>query len=183
MRSSPSSRSRFVRLPIISRIKRRRTLSPISFVASMTSSARRSAGGWRNSRILPPERYFRSSMQNIGGSAGFSLGRAVSWILARLGLAESSRRQGPFLPRICSKISSRLGWWILSIRQPSIFRSVSASTAERHKASMGIRQTSPSIIVSKSVFSRSVSPCRYSQPKRASSPVAIWYSCRVAPLG
>ena len=33
------------------------------------------------------------------------------------------------------------------------------------------------------VFSRAVSPCRYSQPKRASSPVAIWYSCRVAPLG
>ena len=34
--------------------------------------------GWRNSRILPPERYFRSSIQNIGGSAGFSRTSSVS---------------------------------------------------------------------------------------------------------
>ena len=54
--------------------------------------------------------YFRSSMQNMGGSAGFSRGRSVSWSRGRLGLADSSRRQLPARPRICSRISSRLGW-------------------------------------------------------------------------
>ena len=96
----------------------------------------------------------------MGGSAGFSRGRAVSWSLARLGLADSSSRQGPPWPRMCSRISSRLGWWILSMRPPTTAPSVSRRTADRHSASMGMGHPSPSIMVSKSVLSRSVSPRR-----------------------
>ena len=40
-----------------------------------------------------------------------------------------------------------------------------------------------SIMIENNSFSRSVFPWRYSQPKRASSPVAVWYCARLAALG
>ena len=160
MRPSPSRRTRLVRRPMASRIRRRVTLSPISLLASMTSSASRSMGGCFTSRILPPERYFRRSIQNMGGSAGFSLGRSVSCIRGQEGLAVRTRRQLPFRPRMWRRTSSRVGWWILSMRAPRMAPSVSFFTAARHSASMGMAHPSSLIISSKSWFRRSVCPWR-----------------------
>ena len=46
----------------------------------------------------------------MGGWAGFSQFRPVSWMRGRAGLAESRSLQAPSRPRICKMTSSRLGW-------------------------------------------------------------------------
>ena len=72
----------------------------------------------------------------MGGSAGFSRGRAVSWIRARLGLADSKQPAGPPGP---GYRGSRPGWAGGSCRCGSTTApSVSRRTADRHSASMGM---------------------------------------------
>ena len=74
---------------------------PKSSVTSSSSRTRRSSGGWVMSATCAPTRCLRSSIQNMGGSAGFSLGVWVSWMRGALAPALSRRR---WLPR-SSKIT------------------------------------------------------------------------------
>ena len=56
------------------------TISPISLVHSKSREITRSRPSWRIAMSFPPERCFLSSMQNIGGCAGFSAGSFVRWM-------------------------------------------------------------------------------------------------------
>ncbi len=47
-------------------------LSPSSLLDVMSTSTRRSHSACSSETILPPTRYLRSSIQNMGGSLGFS---------------------------------------------------------------------------------------------------------------
>ena len=66
--------------------------------------------GWVSSSSRAPVKYLRSSIQNIGGVSGFSLGTFVSCALGWEGLAEISRRTFSRPARIWSTASSRAGW-------------------------------------------------------------------------
>ena len=69
--SAPIS-TRFELRPISSTARRRSTLSPSSLLDVMSTSTRRSHSACSSETILPPTRYLRSSIQNMGGSLGFS---------------------------------------------------------------------------------------------------------------
>ena len=82
----------FVLLPISSHIKRISAMSPISFVVEKTKIATLSSAGCKTSISLAADKYLRSSMQNIGGTAGFSYLFSVNCTLEKPGLALIKRR-------------------------------------------------------------------------------------------
>ena len=87
----------------------RSTRSPNSLRVSKRNSSSRSMGGCLISRMRPPRKYLRSSIQNMGGVSGFSRVTVVSWALGWAGLADSSSFTFPCPVRMCSTTSSRVG--------------------------------------------------------------------------
>ena len=77
MRPSPSTRIRSACRPMASSTSCRWPGRPRSSVTEMVRTAARSSPGWVMLTIRPPVRCLRSSIQNIGGEAGFSRDRVV----------------------------------------------------------------------------------------------------------
>ena len=124
------TRTRFELRPMSSTASFKFTLSPSSLCDIMSTKSRRSQFGCVSFSILAPTRYLRRSMQNIGGSAGFSKLCCVRAILPLPAPAlMSSRRFSPLL-RTESKICSRSGCCTLSIRAPSNLGRSSDTRAE-----------------------------------------------------
>ena len=126
IRPSSSSKIRLDRRPMASSTSVRRPGWPKSSVTSSSSRTSRSRGGWVMAATRPPTRCLRSSIQNMGGSAGLSRVRPVSWMRGALAPAFSSSRLFPRSSRITW---SRAGCWTLSIRRPSRTGRSSSATA------------------------------------------------------
>ena len=105
---------------------------------SNVSSASRSMGGCVMETKRPPVKCFRSSMQNIGGWAGFSNDKFVSWMRGWLGEAVSSSFPPPLAPRMERRIVSRSGCWTLSTRQVKSFPCNSSHKLSKNTASIGM---------------------------------------------
>ena len=97
-------------LPISSHTNLISAISPISLVAEKTKIATRSSSGCLISTSLAAERCLRSSIQNIGGTAGFSYLFSVNCTRENPDFIFIKRRfTKPFL-RSKSTSSSREGW-------------------------------------------------------------------------
>ena len=83
--------------------------SPSSLCASNRSSSTRSSPACSTEASRAPHSFLRSSMQSMGGCAGFSTGYSVKWMRAELAEAESSSLRFWFLPRIAKISISRAG--------------------------------------------------------------------------
>ena len=105
---------------------------------SNVSSTSRSSGGCEMETSRPPVRCFRSSMQNIGGCAGFSKLKLVSWMRGWLGEAVSSSFPPPLGPRMERRMVSRSGCWTLSTRQASSCSCSSQRRLSKNTASIGM---------------------------------------------
>ena len=139
MRPSGPSRYRLQVRPISSATSRFCTGKPISSVQSKVNVAARSMGGWVISASFAPMRCLRRSIQNMGGSAGFSGEAVVRCSRGAVGLAAKSSFSRPSRQRRCRIKVSRLGWWILSMRAPMHRSRTSSSTADKKNASKAIR--------------------------------------------
>ena len=78
-----------------------------------------------------PSRCLRSSMQNMGGSAGFSGLEVVRCNLGAVGFSAKSSFCRPSRHFSCRITVSRLGWWILSTRASAVFSRTSSITADK----------------------------------------------------
>ena len=112
--------------PISSATRRFCTGKPISSVLSKVKTARRSMGGWEISARRAPERCLRSSIQNMGGSGGFSGEAVVRCSRGAVGFATISSFSRPALPLMSIMRLSRLGWKIFSTRPPRHFSRISS---------------------------------------------------------
>ena len=95
------------------------TISPSSLTQEKSKYSTRSSPSCRIASNLPFPSRFRRSMQNIGGALGFSTVTCVRCTLARSAAQENSTFAPPVRPRKATSSSSRVGWWIFSIRESS----------------------------------------------------------------
>ena len=174
IRPSDPTRMTLELRPIISTISAFPAISPISSRDSRSKRSMRSWSGCVTERIRAPTRCLRSSMQNIGGSAGFSIDSVVKCTRAFPVPAAISSLPLPCFPRTERSSRSRSGCCTFSILAPSSCGASSAVSACRQMASSGMVYSS--IIRAKSSDRRSLRPSRYSHPNSASKPVALWYS-------
>ena len=113
---SAPTKTRLVCLPISSVTRLNLTRSPISLVPSNKRVTTRSKPLSSTLINRAPDRYFRISIQNIGGSEGFSKVFWVKLILGADGRMLISNRFAPEAERNNNTSSSFEGWCILSIR-------------------------------------------------------------------
>ena len=114
----PSASTKMMLLcrPMISTASVSRVRSPNSFTQSKSRYSARSSPGWRSPTSRPPVSRLRSSIQNIGGAAGFSGTRSVKWMRGEFARADKYSLRLPCRLRSAITSSSREGWWILSMR-------------------------------------------------------------------
>jgi|GEM_PF-5740672 len=136
---SPTS-TRLPCRPISSHTSRNLARSPSSLVASKCRVRTRSSPCWLTPVSRPPPRCLRSSRQNIGGVAGYSMGMAEKCSRGAAPARITRRHTGP---RLCRWMTtqSRLGWPILSTLAP-IIGSSSCFILCRNPPSNGIGITS-----------------------------------------
>ena len=115
--SSPSVRTAFEYLPMISIYRRSCSRSPISLTASKCRHMTRSFLGWVISVSLAPPSRLRSSIHSIGGTGGFSIEQEE---ICTRGESDSrmSTLRVPFTVRNEKTSSSRAGWYIWLMREP-----------------------------------------------------------------
>ena len=138
IRPSASIRIRFALRPMSSMTSFFCASIPSSSRVSRLKTSMRSPSGWATPVMRAPSRCLRSSMQNMGGSAGFSNEACVRWTRAFPVPTAQRRRSVSPLERSVNSTISRSGCWILSIFAPISFSFSSRVTPERQIASSGI---------------------------------------------
>ena len=97
-------------IPIISTETVIITVSPSSFTHSKSRKSTLSQSIWRTATSFPPPSLLRSSIQNIGGCAGFSGVVVQKFMRGEFALAESKSFLLPPKVRSVKTSSSRFGW-------------------------------------------------------------------------